>query len=44
MATVKVIKRKKRQGVNPATGKKMEIPSKNVPKFQAGKKLKDIVA
>ena len=37
------MKRKKRVGVNPATGKKMEIPAKRVPKFKPGKALKDLV-
>ena len=38
-----VIKRKTRVGVNPATGKKMQIPAKKVPKFRAGKALKALV-
>lgn len=38
-----VVKRKGRSGVNPATGKKMTIPAKRVPKFRAGKELKDSV-
>ncbi len=38
-----VIKRKSRVGVNPATGKKMQIPAKKVPKFRAGKALKSLV-
>ncbi len=38
-----VMKRKKRIGVNPATGKKMEIPAKRVPKFKPGKALKSLV-
>jgi DNA-binding protein HU-beta len=41
--TFSVIKRKSRVGINPATGKKMTIPAKKVPKFKAGKKLKDVV-
>ncbi len=41
--TFSVMKRKARTGINPATGKKMQIPSKNVPKFKPGKKLKDLV-
>ncbi len=41
--TFSVMKRKKRVGVNPATGKKMEIPAKKVPKFKAGKALKGLV-
>jgi len=39
-----VMKRKARTGINPATGKKMQISVKRVPKFRAGKKLKDIVS
>ena len=41
--TFKVMTRKKRVGVNPATHEKMEIPSKKVPKFSAGKALKEKV-
>jgi len=41
--TFTVMKRKKRMGVNPATGAKMEIPAKKVPKFKAGKTLKGMV-
>ena len=42
--TFTVIKRKGRTGVNPASGERMTIPAKRVPKFRAGKQLKDIVA
>lgn len=42
--TFSVMKRKARVGVNPATGKKMQIPAKKVPKFKPGKALKDLVA
>ncbi len=41
--TFSVMKRKERVGVNPATGKKMKIPARKVPKFRAGKKLKSMV-
>ena len=41
--TFVVMKRKSRVGVNPATGKKMQIPAKRVPKFKPGKALKDLV-
>jgi len=41
--TFTVMKRKKRVGVNPATGKKMDIPAKKVPKFKPGKALKTMV-
>jgi len=36
-------KRKKRTGVNPKTGEKIIIPARKVPKFTAGKALKDAV-
>jgi DNA-binding protein HU-beta len=39
-----VTKRKSRTGINPATGKKMQIPAKKVAKFKAGKALRDSVA
>lgn len=39
----KVTRREAREGVNPATGKKIKIKATNVPKFQAGKGLKDAV-
>ena len=41
--TFSVMKRKSRVGINPATGKKMQIPAKRVPKFKAGKALKSMV-
>ena len=41
--TLVIMKRKSRVGVNPATGKKMQIPAKNVPKFKPGKALKGLV-
>jgi DNA-binding protein HU-beta len=41
--TFSVMKRKSRIGVNPASGKKMTIPARKVPKFKAGKALKDMV-
>jgi len=41
--TFTVMKRKARVGVNPATGKKMQIPAKKVPKFRPGKALKSVV-
>ena len=41
--TFSVMKRKARVGVNPATGKKMQIPARKVPKFKAGKRLRDLV-
>ena len=41
--TFTVMKRKARIGVNPATGAKMNIPGRMVPKFRPGKKLRDLV-
>ncbi|PIT93362.1 MAG: DNA-binding protein [Candidatus Harrisonbacteria bacterium CG10_big_fil_rev_8_21_14_0_10_38_8] len=41
--TFKVTKRAARQGVNPKTGEKIKIPAAKVPKFKAGKSLKDAV-
>jgi len=41
--TFSISKRKARQGVNPRTGAKLQIPAMNVPKFKAGKALKDAV-
>lgn len=40
----KVTKRAARMGRNPQTGKPLKIKAKKVPKFTAGKKLKDAVA
>ena len=42
--TFKVSRRAARTGVNPRTGDKLQIPAKTVPKFTAGKSLKDAVA
>jgi nucleoid DNA-binding protein len=41
--TFSVVKRAARKGRNPQTGKEIKIAAKNVPKFTAGKALKDIV-
>jgi nucleoid DNA-binding protein len=41
--TFKVDKRKARKGRNPQTGEEIKIKAKNVPKFMAGKALKDAV-
>ena len=41
--TFSVAKRAARNGRNPATGKAIKIPATKVPKFKAGKKLKDAV-
>jgi len=42
--TFSIAKRAARTGRNPQTGKEMTIKAKKVPKFVAGKKLKDTVA
>jgi len=42
--TFKVTKRKARKGRNPQTGEEIQIEEKNVPKFIAGKALKDAVS
>ncbi len=39
----KTVKRAARQGVNPKTGEKIQIPAMTKPKFSAGKLLKDAV-
>jgi DNA-binding protein HU-beta len=41
--TFKVEKRKARKGRNPRTGEAIKIKAKRVPKFVAGKALKDAV-
>jgi nucleoid DNA-binding protein len=41
--TFKVSKRKARTGRNPQTGAEIKIAAKSVPKFTAGKGLKDAV-
>lgn len=41
--TFSVSKRAARQGVNPRTGEKLQIAARTVPKFKAGKALKDAV-
>jgi nucleoid DNA-binding protein len=41
--TFKVAQRKARKGRNPQTGEEITIRAKNVPKFVAGKALKDAV-
>jgi DNA-binding protein HU-beta len=41
--TFSVSKRSARKGRNPQTGKEIKIAAKKVPKFTAGKALKDIV-
>ncbi|KIX85591.1 HU family DNA-binding protein [Vermiphilus pyriformis] len=39
----KVAKRKARMGVNPATGKKMQIPARKVARFSPGKALRGLI-
>lgn len=41
--TFKVSNRAAREGVNPKTGEKIQIAATTVPKFKAGKALKDAV-
>jgi len=41
--TFSVVKRKSRKGRNPRTGAAITIPAARVPKFTAGKTLKDAV-
>lgn len=41
--TFSVAKRQARTGRNPQTGEEINIPAREVPKFKAGKKLKDAV-
>jgi len=41
--TFKVEDRKERKGINPQTGKAIKIAAKTVPKFVAGKALKESV-
>ncbi|MBI3893220.1 MAG: HU family DNA-binding protein [Candidatus Wallbacteria bacterium] len=36
-------KRAARNGINPKTGEKIKIKARTVPKFNAGKELKDVV-
>lgn len=42
--TFEIRERKAKEGINPQTKKKMDIPAKKVPAFKAGKALKDAVA
>jgi DNA-binding protein HU-beta len=41
--TFSTTKRKKRMGVNPKSGEKITIAARRVPKFTAGKSLKDAI-
>lgn len=38
------ITRKEREGRNPATNQKIQIPEKKVPKFTPGKEFRDVVS
>ena len=40
--TFSTTKRKARTGINPSTGEKIEIKASVVPKFKAGKKMKEM--
>ena len=42
--TFEVAQRKARKGTNPGTGEEIKIKAKKVPKFVAGKRLKDAVS
>jgi Bacterial nucleoid DNA-binding protein len=44
LGTFAVSQRKATTGRNPATGATIQIPARNVPKFTAGKGLKDAVS
>ena len=39
----RIRKRKARQGRNPKTGEKVDVPEKKVPYFKPSKKLKDLI-
>ncbi|MFQ5835094.1 MAG: HU family DNA-binding protein, partial [bacterium] len=41
--TFRGVERKARRGVNPQTGKTIQIPAKKVPKFRPGKELREKV-
>jgi DNA-binding protein HU-beta len=41
--TFSKVKRAARMGVNPATGEKIKIKAKNLPKFKPGKAWKDLM-
>ncbi len=44
LGTFKVKERAAREGVNPATGEKIQIAAAKVPAFKAAKALKDVIA
>lgn len=41
--TFSVRRRKARQGINPQTGRRIQIPAKEVPKFNPGRSLRESV-
>jgi len=41
--TFQTVQRKARKGLNPQTGKTIQIPARKVPKFKPGKVLKEAV-
>lgn len=41
--TFQVNKRPARNGINPATKQKIKIPAMSIPKFKAGKNLREVV-
>ena len=41
--TFQAVARKARRGRNPQTGETIQIPAKRVPKFKAGKNLREVV-
>jgi len=41
--TFQIMERKARRGVNPQTGEGIQIPAKMIPKFKAGKSLREVV-
>ena len=43
LGTFRVIRRKARRGRNPQTGQTIQIPAKKVPKFEAGRGLREAV-
>ena len=41
--TFKVSRRQARKGINPATKERIDLPEVNVPRFKAGKNLREVV-
>ena len=44
LGRVKIVERSARMANNPRTGEKVEVPSKNAPKFQFSKNVKEAVS